>query len=118
MERFCSSCQQQRPLREFDLGGGQLSKTCTRCSDERLRTEGHRARSQRNARIAALEKRRRSLILDLVKTDAEIADLRGRPSRPQILLDDVDVAVVDESTFDDDDFGGADLSTPARDDLS
>ena len=90
---------------------------CLGCSDERLRTEDHRARSQRNAQISALEKRRRELIAALVKTDAEIADLRARPTQPRILLDDG--GVVDGSAFDtDDDFGGADLSTPVRDDLS
>jgi chromosome segregation ATPase len=47
-----------------------------------LRTEDHRARSQRNAQITTLESGRRELIAALVKIDAEIADLRSRVSPP------------------------------------
>ena len=113
MTRFCASCRQQRPIRDFDLGGGQLSTTCLGCADERLRTEDHRARGQRNAQLAALEKRRRELIAALVKIDAEIADLRARPTPSRLVLDDGG----EIDTFDEDDFvGGGDL--PARDEMS
>ena len=84
MLRFCSNCRQQRTLREFDLGGGQLSTTCLGCAHERLRTEDHRARSQRNTQLAALQCRRRELIAALVKADAEIANLRARPTSTQL----------------------------------
>ena len=78
--RYCSSCQQQRPIREFDLGAAQLSTTCSGCAHERLRTEDHRARSQRATQIAVLERRRRELIVALVNIDAEIVDVRARSS--------------------------------------
>ena len=115
MQRPCATCRQQRPLREFDLGGGQLSSTCLTCADTRLRTEDDRARLQRNAQIAALERRRRELIAALVKIDAEIADLRARPTPLRIVLEDV--AEVSDSGFGEDDFGG-DLGERAREDLS
>jgi hypothetical protein len=119
--RFCAGCKQQRPLREFDLGGGQLSTTCLGCADERLRTEDHRARRERNEQIAALEKRRRELIAALVKIDAEIADLtvRARPTPVRIVIDDDEDA--DDSEADDafsDDSFGADLDDRARDEMS
>jgi len=115
MTRHCATCRQQRSLREFDLGGGQLSTTCVECADERLRTEDTLARSQRNAQIATLENRRRELIAALVKTDAEIADLRARPTQPRIVLDVTGEA--DDSTFDEDDFG-ADHGAVAREEMS
>jgi hypothetical protein len=37
------------------------------------------ARTQRNEQLAALERQRRPHIAALVKLDAEIAELRGRP---------------------------------------
>jgi len=118
--RFCATCKQQRPLREFDLGGGQLSTTCLGCADERLRTEDHRARSQRNEQIAALEKRRRELIAALVKIDAEITDLtvRARPTPVRLVLDDggEDDADSEEDAFADG--FGADLDDRARDEMS
>ena len=80
MTRYCDSCKLHRPLRDFDLGGGQLSSKCLACAQERSRTEGQEARSQRLAEIASLEKERRSLIASLVKIDARIAELRARPS--------------------------------------
>jgi hypothetical protein len=110
MTRVCETCRGQRPLREFDLGGGQLSAVCLGCADERLRTEDQRARADRRSRIVELEKRRRELIAALVKIDAEIADLRERPSSSKILLDDG--GEVDESTFDD---FGSDVGDRARD---
>ena len=118
MTRPCATCRQQRPLREFDLGGGQLSTTCLGCAHTRLRTEDHRARSQRNAQIAALERRRRELIASLVKIEAEIADLRvlARPTPPRIVLDDG--GAVDDTALDEDDFGGADLGDRTRDEMS
>ena len=100
MNRLCETCRVQRPLREFDLGGGQLSAVCLGCADERLRTEDHLERTHRRARITELERRRRELIASLVKIDAEIADLRARPSAPRIVLDDG--GEVDESAFGDD----------------
>lgn len=63
-------------MREFDLGGGQLSTTCFGCAEERLRTEDQRARAQRATQIAALEGRRRKLIASLVNIDSEISDVR------------------------------------------
>ena len=114
MTRHCATCRQQRPLREFDLGGGQLSTTCFVCAHERLRTEDHRARSQRNAQIATLESRRREMIAALVKIDAEIADLRARPTPQRLVLD---AGAVD--AFDEDDFvGGGDPGDPRRDEMS
>lgn len=113
MTRHCATCRQQRPLRDFDLGGGQLSTTCLGCSNERLRTEDHRARTQRNAQIAALESRRREMIVALVKIDAEIADLRARPTPARIVLDDGG----EIDTFEEEDFitGGDPI---ARDEMS
>ncbi len=78
MTRYCASCRLHRPLRDFDLGGGQLSSTCLACAHERSRTEDHVARSQRHAKIAALEKDRRALVNALATIDAEIAELRGK----------------------------------------
>lgn len=83
--RFCSSCQQQRPIREFDLGAAQLSRTCLGCADERLRTEDPRDRSQRTAQILTLEQRRRELYAALVAVDAQIVDVRAS-SLPHIQL--------------------------------
>ena len=114
MTRVCETCRAQRSLREFDLGGGQLSAVCLGCADERLRTEDHRARTHRRARIAELEKRRREMIAALVKIDAEIADLRERPSAPKILLDDG--GEVDDSAFDDE--FGSDVNDRVRDEMS
>ncbi len=113
MMRHCATCRQQRPLREFDLGGGQVSTTCVGCSNERLRTEDHRARALRNAQITALETRRREMIAALVKIDAEIADLRARPTPTRIVLDDGG----EVDAFDDDDFVGGDPA-PAREEMS
>ena len=96
MNRLCETCRVQRPLRDFDLGGGQLSSVCHGCSDERLRTEDQRAREYRRARITELERRRRALIAALVEVDTEIADLRSRPTPTRIVLDAGDgVAPVD-----------------------
>ena len=80
MTRYCDSCRLHRSLRDFDLGSGQLSSTCLACVHERTRLENQDARSQRLAQIAALETQRRELISALGKLDAEIAELRGRPS--------------------------------------
>lgn len=77
MRRFCASCKQQRPIREFDLGAAQLSRTCLGCADERLRTEAPSDRSHRAAQITSLEHRRRELYAALVVVDAQIADLRS-----------------------------------------
>ena len=113
MTRHCATCRQQRPLRDFDLGGGQLSTTCLGCSNERLRTEDHRARTQRNEQIAKLESRRREMIASLVKIDAEIADLRACPTPARIVLDDGG----EVDSFAEDDFvGGGD--PPLRDEMS
>ena len=79
MRRFCSSCQQPRPIREFDLGAAQLSRTCLGCADARLRTEDPCDRSQRTAQILTLEQRRRELYASLVAIDAQIVDLRALP---------------------------------------
>ena len=65
--------------------------------------------------LAALEHRRRELIAALVKIDAEIADHRERPSRPRIVLDDG--GKVDDASFDEDDFGGADPGDHTRDEM-
>ena len=114
MKRLCEACHASRPLREFDLGGGQLSSVCHGCSDERLRTEDHRARAQRRTRITELARRRRELIVALVKVDAEIADLRTRPTPSRIMLDDG--SEVDEASFDDD--VGVDLAVGRLDEMS
>lgn len=81
MTRFCDSCRRQRPLRDFDLGGGQLSSTCLSCAHERTRTEDREARLARHVKIAALEKERRTLIAALVKLDAEIAERASAEDR-------------------------------------
>lgn len=107
MQRLCATCRQQRPLREFDLGGGQLSSTCLGCSQERLRTEDQRARVERASQIAALERRRRELIAALVKIDAEIADLRARPTPVSLVF--VNGGEAADSDFGEDAFGGGDL---------
>jgi hypothetical protein len=115
--RACATCRQPLPLREFDLGGGQLSTTCLGCAHERLRTEDHLARSQRNAQLAVLERRRCELIAALVKIDAAIADHRERPAPLRIVLEEGGDAA--EASFDDDDFGGgADPGDRTRDEMS
>lgn len=98
--RSCATCRQARPLRDFDLGGGQLSTTCLECVGERARTQERLSRQERNSKIAALESQRRSLIAALVKIDAEIATLRSRPTPPPIVLDDSDFV---DTTFGEDD---------------
>ena len=100
MTRLCDTCRQHHPLRDFDLGGGQLSATCVTCAHERLRTEDQQARSRRNERIATLERRRREMIAALMKIDGEIADLRvhSRPTPTRIVLE---APSPDDSTFDD-----------------
>lgn len=105
MTRMCETCRAPRPLQEFDLGGGQLSAVCLACAAARLRTEDQRARTHRRAQIADLERKRRELIASLVKVDAEIADLRARPTPRRIVL--ADGGEVDEAVFDDD--SGADV---------
>ncbi|HSX22290.1 MAG TPA: hypothetical protein VLE97_05895 [Gaiellaceae bacterium] len=117
MLRSCASCQQPRPLRDFDLGGGQFSATCLDCASERARTDAKLSRSERAAKLVALETQRRSLIAALVKVDAEIATLRDRPSRPQISTTDDgdDEDLVDTPFGEDNDDDGRDL---ALDELS
>lgn len=82
MTRYCSSCRRQRPLREFDLGGGQLSTTCLRCSNEQMRTEDQRARDRRVEQIAELDRRRREQLSALMQVDTELLDLRAQPALP------------------------------------
>lgn len=53
------------------------------------------------------------MIASLVKIDAEIADLRARPTPPRIVLDDGG----EVDAFDDDDFVGRG-DPPARDEMS
>lgn len=105
MTRFCTSCRAHRPLREFDLGGGQLSTICTECADARIRSEDQRARNLRNAKIATLEQRHRELVAELVRIDAELVDLRPRarvtplPRREEVPgVDDVFGSSDDRST--------------------
>ena len=79
--RFCDTCRQQCPIREFELADGQHSPTCRACAPERPSAAALRAeRHERHEQLAALERQRRSLIAALVKIDAEIAELRGRPA--------------------------------------
>ena len=93
MKRLCEGCRRERHLRDFDLGDGQFGTTCRYCADEHMRAEAQRAREQRQAQIAVLEKQRRFHIAALVKIDAEIADLRGvaRASSPFQRVDPIDV---------------------------
>lgn len=94
MTRFCDACRQHRPIREFDLGDGQVQATCRGCTGERPRAPALMTRAQRNEQVAALERQRRSLIAALVKIDAEIAELRGRAAPPSLgstRSDDADV---------------------------
>jgi len=72
--RFCDRCQLHLPLRDFDLGSGQLSSICLACVQERTRTEDHVARSRRKAQIAELEEQRQELIVALGKIDKQIAE--------------------------------------------
>jgi hypothetical protein len=101
--RHCATCRQPRPLKDFDLGGGEVSSTCLECVGERARTERRSARLGRAAKIASLESQRRSLIATLWKVDAEIAELRGRPAPPPVVIEDEDI--VDTTFGEDDDFG-------------
>lgn len=57
-----------------------MQATCRRCSSDGGTTPVQLSRSQRNEKIAALERQRRSMIVALLKIDAEIAELRGRPA--------------------------------------
>jgi hypothetical protein len=98
--RYCDSCKLHRPLRDFDLGGGQLSSKCLACTQERSRTESQEARNQRHAEIAALEKERRALIASLVKIDARIAELRVRPSATSSAFERVEPSDVFEGAAD------------------
>jgi hypothetical protein len=68
LNRACAKCHQPRPIRDFE-GEDQPCLSC--------RARG--SRSERAAKIIELERQRRSLIATLVKIDAEIAELRGRP---------------------------------------
>ncbi len=83
----CDTCHREHPRRDFDLGDGQFSSTCSSCVHGQSRTEdrdSRDSRAQRQVQIAALEQERRSLIAALVKIDAKIAELRMRPLPPPI----------------------------------
>ena len=82
MER-CTSCRQQLPLREFDLGGGQFSASCAACADERLRTEDAEQRGQRLIKLEVLEKQRSEMVVALLKIDGEIISRCWRSSAPR-----------------------------------
>jgi hypothetical protein len=88
--RFCEACQQQRAIREFDLTGDQVIVTCRGCASERTRVVDPSPTPARREQITALERQRRSLIAALVKIDAEIAELRGRPATTSSSFERVD----------------------------
>lgn len=94
--RFCEACQQQRPIREFDLTGDQVIATCRKCADERTRAVD--PTPARREQLAALERQRRSLIAALVKIDAEIAELRARPATTSSSFKRVEPSDVDSDT--------------------
>lgn len=96
MKRFCEACQQQRPIREFDLTGDQVVAICAGCS--RARSNVADPSPARREQIAALERQRRSLIAALVKIDAEIAELRSRPASPSSSFERVEPSDVFDST--------------------
>jgi hypothetical protein len=79
--------------------------TCQGCNGERGRSPVQRPRVQRNERIAALERQRRTLIAALVKIDAEIAELRGRPAPPSAAFERVEPSDVFDSGDNDLGFG-------------
>ena len=81
--------------------------------NERVRTDAKLSRSERAAKIVALETQRRSLIAALFKVDAEIALLRDRPSRPAIVVDEDDRD--DDDEFFDTTFGEDDDDDDRRD---
>ncbi len=110
--RSCVTCRQARPLRDFDLGGGQMSTTCLDCVASRARKEERLTRAGRAAKIAALEGQRRSLIAALVKIDAEIAALRARPMPPPVVFDDGEVV---DTMFGEDDGDDSDRDLAADD---
>lgn len=97
MTRFCEGCRRSRHLREFDLREGQPGATCRDCARESDTTSDHRARAERHEQLAALERQRRSLIAALVKIDAEIAALRGRPSSSSSSFKRVEPIDVDDT---------------------
>ena len=104
MKERCASCRQQLPLREFDLGGGQFSASCSSCADERLRNEDAEERSRRLIKLEVLEKQRAEMVVALLKIDGEIADLRPRVrprlTPPQVVFEGSDVDT--DSVFGDD----------------
>jgi hypothetical protein len=75
LTRTCGKCRHPRPLRDFEA----LGEPCETCRN----STPPESRSERAAKIAELQRRRRSLIAALVKIDAEIATLKGRPPASQ-----------------------------------
>jgi len=69
-------------------------------------------RHARRAQLAVLEDQRRSMIVALMKIDAEIAILRDRPIQACIVIDDGS-----DDSFDDA-FPGGDLRGRSRDEMS
>ena len=76
MTRYCASCQRDRPLRDFDLGGPARSTTCVECVENGVKISDQ----SRATQLKILENERRSHIAALVQIDAKIAEIRGRPS--------------------------------------
>lgn len=90
MTRYCDGCGRPHDLDAFDLDGDEAASVCRAHAHAREAS----LRRERQAKITALERQRRTLIASLVKIDAEIAVLRGTGSSP---FERVDPSTVDRS---------------------
>jgi hypothetical protein len=75
---------------------------CRSCAHARTSSTAQRSRAERHEQLVGLERQRRALIAALVKIDAEIAELRGRPVsaafervEPTDVFDDTDLGFGD-----------------------
>jgi hypothetical protein len=92
VKRYCDGCRCYHDLDAFDLEGGESSAVCRDHAQKRELTAEAGDRRERQAKITALERQRRSLIASLVKIDAEIAALRSvSRSSPFKRVDPADV---------------------------
>lgn len=82
-----------------------MQATCRGCSAPRGPSPAQLTRAQRHEQIVSLERQRRTLIAALVKIDAEIAELRGRPAPTSAAFERVEPSEVLDGADNDLGFG-------------
>lgn len=94
MQRYCDGCRVSHALEAFDLEGDAANSVCKAFTLHQERVSRRAARRKVQAKIEALERRRRGLIAALMLIDQEIAKEKDRQnsltgSFPQILVEEV-----------------------------